>query len=842
MTGQRVGMGMLLFIYLFSPAAVAGAADQADADQAGINFFENKIRPVLAANCYKCHSADAKKVKAGLLLDTRDGIRKGGETGPAIVPGDVKKSLLLSAIRHDELEMPPDKKLPDQVIADFVSWVKMGAPDPREGGGSSGGGIVVQKSIDIDKGRQFWCFRPVEPVERPKVKDAAWPRSDVDGFILAQLDDQGLKPVADADARSLVRRLSFDLIGLPPTAEQIADFEARMAESKNPQSAIESLVDELLSSPQFGEHWGRHWLDIARYAESNGNTRNATFPHAWRYRDYVIDAFNADTPYDHFITQQIAGDLLPYKSADERNRNLIATGFLALGSKPVIKGKAGGFIPDIAADQIEVTSRAVLGLTVACARCHDHKFDPIPTTDFYGLAGIFASSETLYGGGGNDMGGAPATELHVLVSENGDDAKAYQQWKKSVSDLQRQQKDVAQQLKKLQPKRNKNKKKNADDAKPAGTNAQDGRLAELTERAAKIADELKRLQREAVEPPGSAMGIREAGKVTEVPIYVRGESPKGSPIPRGFVTVAMTAGTPDLPADGSGRLELARWLASADNPLTARVMVNRIWLHLFGEGIVRTPDNFGVNGDRPSHPELLDWLAARFVEDGWSVKKMIRRLVLTRAYGLSNDYDQKNYEVDPDNVYVWRHPRRRLPAEAIRDSILAASGQLDLERPQGSPVSKHGGQLIQDALTPDKIHEPSNHRSVYLAMMRNGLPEVLEVFDVADPSLVVGRRSVTTVPAQDLFLMNSPFVVEQSKHFARSLLAVDADDDARVEAAYQRCLSRPPTSQETAAALAYVKQASESLGDSLADDERTIGAWAGFCQALFVSAEFRHTN
>jgi hypothetical protein len=802
-------------------------------DQQGIEHFESKIRPVLVGNCYKCHSATAKKVKGGLLLDTRDGIRKGGENGAAVVPGNLKKSLLISALKHDDFEMPPDKKLSDKVVADFEQWINLGAPDPRDGKSVE----VVQKTIDIEKGREFWSFQPVKKQAAPKVKETSWPRSEIDRFVLAKLESIKLKPVADAKSQTLVRRLYFDLVGLPPTPEALADFSRRA--TGNPQKAIEELVDELLDSPQFGERWGRHWLDVARYAESNGNTRNATFPHAWRYRDYVIDAVNDDTPYDRFIMEQIAGDLLPDDSAEQRNRNLTATGFLALGSKPVIRGKkAGGFIPDIASDQIEVTTRAMLGLTVACARCHDHKFDPIPTTDYYALAGIFASSETLYGGGGNSMGGAPATALHELAGKDANKAKAHSQWKSSVAKLKKEQAELNKQIKKLRPR--KNKKSNEATAKDS--KSQD-RLKELAGKFQMITADLKKLQNNPVSPPGLAMGIRDAAKVSTVPVYVRGESAKGTPVPRGFVSVAVEGGAPELPSNQSGRLELARWMASPGNPLTARVVVNRIWLHLFGEGIVRTPDNFGLNGDRASHPELLDWLAAMFVEDGWSTKKMIRRIVLTRTYALSSAHSAQNYEVDPDNVYVWRHARRRLEAEAIRDAILAASGQLDLQRPAGSVVTRHGGKLIQDGLTPETIHQPSSHRSAYLPMLRNGLPEMLEIFDVADPSLVVGRRSVTTVPAQDLYLMNSPFVVQQSRQFADELLESLTDESARIETAYLRALSRPPTTEERVRAAKFLKQSTDALGNaSTGDKEPEAAAWASFCQALIVSAEFRHTN
>ena len=797
----------------------------------GTEFFENKIRPVLIENCFKCHSAAARsagKLKGGLLLDDRESIRRGGESGPAVVPGNLKKSLLYSAIRYEDFEMPPKEKLPDGVIADFAKWINMGAPDPRDGV------TAVKSNIDLEKGRQFWSFQPVQNPDLPAVVDSAWSKTGIDRLVFTGLNANGLKPAGLATSAALVRRLYFDLVGLPPDPEQLAHWTQRLEVSDKRDVVLEELVDSLLDSPQFGERWGRHWLDVARYAESNGNSRNATFPHAWRYRDYVIDAFNADTPYDHFITQQIAGDLLPYDTPDQRNANLVATGFLALASKPVIRGKAGRFIPDIVADQIEVMTRSVLGMTVSCARCHDHKFDPIPTTDYYGLAGIFASSQTLYGGGGKSMGGAPATGLHVLMTNDTRTNKAHEQWKTELAKVNKRQKEVANEIKKVRPRPMKGEKPT-----PI-TNDQKARLRELNGEKKRLIGEARKLQANPKATPNSAMGIREGTGITEVPIYVRGVSPKGEAISRRLLTVLSDADSAGFSDKQSGRLELAQWLTSREHPLTSRVMVNRIWQHLFGVGIVRTPDNFGLNGTRPSNPELLDYLASLFVEDDWSVKRMIRQLVLTRTYQLSDAYNEKNYELDPDNIYLWRHSRKRVEAEAIRDAILVASGSLEGDRPKGSVVTVHGGKLIQDALTPDKIHKPSNHRSVYLPVLRNGLPEVLEIFDVADPSLVVGRRNVTIVPSQDLYLMNSPFVLKKSEEFAQRLLQEADDDKGRIDLAYRIALSRSATESELIKTSRYLREIVTSLPESGTDNNRQLTALTSFCQALFVSSEFRY--
>ena len=797
------------------------------------DFFESKIRPVLIENCYKCHSAAAQatgKLKGGLLLDDRENIRRGGESGPAVVPGNEKKSLLLSALRHEDFEMPPKGKLPAGVIADFAKWIKMGAPDPRDGV------TAVESTIDLEKGRQFWSFQPVQEPTLPENIDPAWSQTGIDRLVAATMTAKGLKPVDLATAEVLVRRLYLDLLGLPPSPQQLDQWVTRLQEKKQRDTALENLVDSLLDSPQFGERWGRHWLDVARYAESNGNSRNATFPHAWRYRDYVIDAFNADTPYDQFIQQQIAGDLLPHNGAEQRNANLVATGFLALASKPVIRGRQGKFIPDIVADQIEVTTRSVLGMTVSCARCHDHKFDPIPTTDYYGLAGIFASSTTLYGGGGNSMGGAPSTGLHALLSDNPAANKKYELWQAELAKVTKRQKEVTNEIKKMRVRPKKGEK-----AKPKPiTSEQKDRLKELNAEKKQLAGAIKKLRANPVAVPQAAMGIREGSGINEVPIYVRGVSPKGDAITRRLLTVLSDSESTGFHDQQSGRLELARWLTSSENPLASRVMVNRIWQHLFGTGIVRTPDNFGVNGVRPTHPELLDYLANAFVKDGWSIKRMIRRLVLTRSYQLSDAHHQANYQLDPDNFYLWRHSRKRLEAEVIRDTILLASGSLEKERPTGSVVTVHGGKLIQDSLTPDKIHKPSNHRSVYLPVLRNGLPEVLEIFDVADPSLVVGRRNVTIVPAQDLYLMNNPFVLQKSEEFAQRLLQESDDEKGRIDLAYRIALSRPSTKTEQLKVANFLAEVVTSLPENKTDQERQLTAWTSFCQALFVSSEFRY--
>ena len=731
---HRIVLGIPLF------AAFAGSIGAAPLDPMGVEFFETKIRPVLVKSCLECHSASSAKLGGGLLLDSKDGVLRGGESGPAIVPGKPERSLLIKAIKHVGLQMPKQAKdrLPANVIADFERWVAMGAPDPREKA------TATYKRMTPEEAKTFWAFVPAKKSTTPAIKNTAWARSDIDRFVLARLEEKGLKPASDAECRVLIRRVYFDLVGLPPTPEEVAAFVS----DKTPQ-ALEKIVDKLLESPRYGERWGRHWLDLARYAESNGNADNTPFPNAFRYRDYVIAALNKDKPYDQFVREQIAGDLLPATGDKERDEFLTATGFLALTSKPRAQNNPD-YRMDLIADQIDVTSRAVLGLSVMCSRCHDHKFDAIAQKEYYALAGIFESTYMLFGDGGGKGGGKKA-------------------------------------------------------AGPGGIHT----LSDKTE----------------------AMGVSE-GKATDTALCIRGDSQKrGETVTRGFLAVATVGKAPTINRSSSGRLELAQWLTNKDNPLTARVAANRIWMHLFGQGLVRTPDNFGSLGEKPSHPELLDYLAVSFVENGWSAKKLIRTIVLSRSYQMSSAVDDaRNLKVDPDNVWLWRTSPRRLEAESIRDAMLAVGGKIDFVPPQGSlaAVTKGGKK-------PSYETKDGNVRSVYLGILRGApLPEMLAMFDVANPNLAVAQREVTTVPAQSLFMLNSPWVVAQSKAFAQRVLAdKNLDDGARVDLAYRLALSRSASDSEKAKALTYVKQA------GIAGSEK---AWAGFCQALFASAEFRYVE
>eukprot|EP00913_Durusdinium_trenchii_P008842 g8308.t1 len=788
----------------------------------GIAFFETKIRPVLVKQCYQCHATTGKKPKGGLLLDTRAGMLKGGESGHAVVPGKVDESLLIAAIKHtgDVSEMPPKSKLPDNVIADFVHWVKIGAPVPETAKS------LVQSKIDFDAARKYWAFIPPKKHEAPRNRNQAWATSDIDRFILATLEAKGLKPVGDASRATLIRRVTFDLTGLPPTPAEVDDF----VNDSSPK-ALEKVVDRLLASPRFGERWGRHWLDVARFAESTGKERNYPYPHAWRYRNYVIDSFNADKPYDQFIREQIAGDLLPAKNDKQYDDQAIATGFLALGPKSLNERNRLKFEMDVVDDQIDVAGRAVLGLTVACARCHDHKFDPIPTKDYYALAGIFRSTRVLSGiqgrrgvrngGGGTAISLRTGTDAKKIAEHAEQLKKLQQQLRKAETQLAKFDPAEARKLKRLRNQRKKNKKKrrkNQNALQPPQINKDDKpEVVRLKNDMKRMINRMRNLRRNAPPPAAVAMGVNDGNRPIDSKVFIKGETTEqGEVVPRGFVTVVRVEPELKIPSQASGRLELAKWMTHRTNPTTARVMANRVWAHLFGKGIVGTVDNFGRLGERPTHPELLDHLAIKLMDEGWSVKSLIKSIVLSRVYGLSTDHINANYAVDPENRLLWRSSRRRLDAESIRDAILAVSGQLNLERPDASPVARMANGEIGRGRNTGAIEGAANRRSVYMPVVRQAMPAMLKVFDVADPSLIVGQRDVTTVPTQALFMMNSPFVLRQSELTAKRLFDSKGLDDAdRIKLAYRLTLGRTPTAKEQSRVLGFITKHRESLGNEM---------------------------
>jgi cytochrome c553 len=812
---------------------IRGAAAEGEPDPKKVEFFEKKVRPILVNHCYGCHSADTKPA-GGLRVDDRNGLLVGGNNGPAVVPGHPEKSLLLKRSTQDgKRRMPLEgEHLNDQQIQTLTAWINDGAVWP-----------ALRIPITLGKNRakydrlkkEHWAWQPLTLPTVPTVADRAWPASDIDRFILAKLEAKKLKPVADAERRSLIRRVAYDLTGLPPTPQEIEAFE----QDTSP-TAYEKLVDRLLAAPEFGEQWARHWLDVARYGESTGPSRNIPYPHAWRYRDYVIDAIKADMPYDRFVQEQVAGDLLPAIAEEDRNRQRIATGFLALGVKDVNQRFKTRFIMDNVDEQIDVVTRSVLGLTVSCARCHDHKFDPVSQIDYYALAGIFTSTDNasglrnLMGGGGlayyvpkmlvrleGQLPPADPAEIQRLTQARDKAKKAWDDIRGTPEGLKRRPNGQPFQMRfRLDYER------------------AEAELNALTDPA----------QRGLV-----AHGVRDGSVIGDTEVRIRGEAEKLGPVvPRGFLTTFEVPDVAPIHPKQSGRLELAQWLTSPKNPLASRVIVNRVWAHLFGRGLVSTVDNFGVTGDTPSHPELLDHLAVTFQQDGWSLKKLIRRLVLSRAYRLGTLTTPEHLHVDPANTLLWRHSPRRLTAEEIRDSILAVSGTLDRKRPTGSPIQDMQMREIRDNGPEAKqIHESANRltvRSLYLPLLRGLTPQALEPFDPVDQTLVSGSREVTTVPSQALFLLNSEFVKKNTLALAERLLAdKEAGEAERIHRAYERALGRAPSEAEVERAAEFLADYAsayreQQVQDPIPPKQEDLAAWQAFVQALVASAEFRYVR
>ncbi|MDF1755969.1 MAG: PSD1 and planctomycete cytochrome C domain-containing protein [Verrucomicrobiales bacterium] len=811
----------LLVVWICSFAVVNSQEEKLTSDQ--VMFFESKIRPVLADACYECHSNEGGRVKGGLALDTREAMLLGGDSGEVLIPGKPDESLLWIALSYTDpdYEMPPKNKLSPDIVADFRKWIEMGAPDPRVSET-----VVVKSEIDIEEGKKFWSFqKPVKP-NTPKVKNADWPGSDLDHFILSKLEEQNLTPSSKADPETLNRRLYFDLTGLPPTPRQQDEFLS--AWKTNPEEAIESTVDQLLASPQYGERWGRHWLDVARYAESTGKETNMTFPHAWRYRDYVIDSFNADKPYDHFLSQQIAGDLLPAKTDEIWQENLIATGFLAMGTKGLNQDNGRQFTMDVVDEQIDTMTQSVLGLTVACARCHDHKFDPIPTTDYYSLAGIFLSSTTYFGTIRNAQNKRPSDLLILPVP----DPVGPQISDSELESLNDRLTSMRRELIQLRQDRN---------------NAKGNAAADALRQSIRTLTQSQVLQAringyyEDGTPKTFAMGLQQNDSPVEAAVLVRGEVDKPAQVvERGFVQVLQHAETPTIESSSGGRRELAKWITSKESPLTARVMVNRIWIHLFGKGLVDSPDNFGTTGQLPSHPELLDYLAVRFMENDWSVKSMIREIVLSNTYQMSSDFDSANYDQDPENKWLWRANPRRLNAESIRDAILAVSTSLDLDPPRASPIANVGDVRVGIRVNEEMINRPTTYRSVYLPVVRDMTPESLALFDFAEPDTVRGTRESTNVPSQALYMMNNPFVTTQAKLMAADLVKSHETSRDRILDAFRRCYGRAPTRSEVENTIEFFKTFNASSQPGSNRLATSYLSMATFCQGLISSAEFRY--
>jgi hypothetical protein len=841
---------------------VAGEVSPEDAQ-----FFEEKIRPILAAQCFECHS-DSIQAKGGLRLDIAAGPRIGGQRGVSIVPGHPELSLLIKSLKYEgQVRMPPGAKLDDEEIADFEEWIRRGAPDPRQKAAEP---LFAPRNIDWKEEGKLWSLQPLAKPAEPAVKDAAWSTSSLDKFVLAKLEEKGIAPAKDADKGAWLRRVYYDLTGLPPSVGELLDFEL-----DNSPAAKEKVVDRLLASPRFGERWGRHWLDVARYAESTGKERNFVYLQAWRYRDYVIDSFNADKPFDQFVVEQVAGDLLPHKDDTERDLHQIATGFLAVNPKGINDRNRESFLLEIVDEQIESVTRGFMGLSVGCARCHDHKYDPVSQADYYAIGGILRSTEAKFGILNRTRYISEPDLLLPLASAEltrgettpAEDIARVKAWGAELLEKNRQ---LGKLRDKLPPPPPPSKEEVAAagvvttvDLNGAATTSslasarntepkteEEKAFRALDEQIKKETKELEELRAKVTRSLSvtTSIGVIERPDPSDIPIRVRGEVDKIGPvIPRGFLTVLQTESTPKVNPSQSGRLELAKWVASRDNPLTARVYVNRVWSKLLGTGLVATVDNFGAQGDAPTHPELLDHLASTFIDKGWSTKKLIREIVLSRFYGIGSDADAKNAEVDFENKLYWRWNPKRLEGEVLRDTLLLLGGNLDTSRPFGTPLVEMGTRELGVDANYSVVLREYPWRSVYLPFIRGRAPEMLAVFDSPDPGLTVGKRDVTAGPDQALYLLNSPTSLVEAKGLAARLLAAPVDDAGRVDLAFRLAFGVAPTKEQRERSLQAVAHF-ESLQASVASTTPVVvdaavakrNAWAIFAQTLFALPEFRY--
>ena len=758
-------------------ASFAGRAPAAEFSAADLEFFEAKVRPLLDANCFSCHANG--KSKGGLSLASRESLLKGGDSGqPAVVPGAPDQSPLIVAVRYnDAVKMPKKYKLKDDEIAVLVAWVQRGAPWPAGGPPIRTAGDAVRP-----EDRDFWSFRPVADPPLPAVKDPNWCKQPLDRFILAKQEEKGMHPMEPADKRTLIRRATFDLIGLPPTPEEIDAFLADDA-----PDAFARVVDRLLASPRYGERWARHWLDVARYGEDQAHTFQARlYPYGYRYRDWVIQAFNDDMPYNQFVTEQIAGDLLP---GDDPSERLPALGYFALGPHYYMDaGEAKAAEAAELDDRVDVLGRGFLGLTVACARCHDHKFDPITTQDYYALAGVFKSSRYVE---------TPLAPPEVIEKYDQSQEKIKQQEAKVKDFLDAQAAKLGETAKKVESKL-------PDDAKK--------------ELAALRAD-LDQLKKSAPPRPPFVHTLAD-GPGEDMPVYLHGNPKTEGPVtPRRFLRI-LSDGDPKPVTQGSGRLELAQAIANPKNALTARVIVNRVWQWHFGAGIVPTPSNFGKLGQPPTHAELLDHLATRFVAEGWSIKKLHREIMLSATYQLGGAADDADRKLDPANTFYWRMNRRRLDVESWRDALLSAAGNLD-------PAI--GGPSAD-------LNAAGNHRrTLYGAVSRHELNGLLRLFDFPDPNITAEKRPVTTVPLQQLFVLNSDFMAEQARGLAKQL-AAEKDDAAKIRKAFLRLYGRPATEREVKTGLDFLAAPDPDAGPSEAKPK--LSRWEQYAQVLLATNEF----
>ncbi len=920
---------------VFVCCCILVTASQAVADDEAIRFFEARIRPVLVEKCYECHSIESKKSQGELWLDSRNGIRKGGASGPAVVPGDIEGSLIIDALRYGSLQMPPEGKLDDAIIADFEKWIRMGAPDPREDVASPG-----LPKVDWNLAKEHWAFRPLPISPTPVALDSTqfdrWAGGPIDLWVRKQLDQHQLQPNPPASKEAWLRRVTYDLIGLPPTPEQLQAFL-----SDDGPDARHRVVDRLLTSPRYGERYGRHWLDLARYADSNGADENHGYPVAWRYRDYVIDAMNNDVPYDQFVVEQLAGDLLPAQTEFEQARLMTATGFLVIGPKMLAEQDKPKLVADLVDEQLDTVGKVFLGLTLGCARCHDHKFDPIRSEEYYALAGIFHSTRSMkhleFVSQWNERELPDSRRLELIAEqrkrlaeaeaelrpiEQAISARVFEQsqealdtlWKWKQTGVNANAESITalgiddNQLKKYEkflgladwqtakslsaledelvaliPQRdsidNPEKvrlavraamqeawKQLIDVARNDQGEIKDRRLAKLysslyggrgpfvpIEKLESVASESEKrdllpAQQRVAELKKSMPEMDRAMAADEAPVklvalHVRGNhlQQQGEPIQRRVPSILQEQTEAVVfPQNQSGRLELARWLVSPQHPLTARVMVNRIWQNHFGEGLVRSASNFGLKGDVPTHPELLDTLASEFTRHHWSMKWLHREIVLSSVYGMSSNQRSDGQLADPENRLLWRMNRRRLEVEPLRDSLIQIADEMDWS--VGGQAQSIYGASFPDTQEARTLYDAAR-RTVYLPINRAALEELFATFDYVDSAVSLEKRPVTTVPHQSLFMMNHRLAMYAGWQLAKRLESFSSDDRERLKFAYANCFSRLPTEQETVLALEFLEQVRrETLPASVDQGPGPKPAWIRLCRSLLLTSEYLYID
>jgi len=883
-----------------------------------LEFFESKVRPILVQRCYECHSG--QESNGGLRLDYREGLLKGGDSGPALQADEPQGSLLLRAIRYQnaDLQMPPSGKLDATEIEVLETWVGQGAVDPRADLPS--GSSDKPQGMSIPDGRNFWSMMPLKPVEVPRAVDTDWCRNPIDAFVLKELDSNGLRPSPESPRREILRRVTLGLIGLVPESQEYKAFEQDTA-----PEAYERQVDRLLSSEQYGVRFGRHWLDVARYSDSNGLDENIAYGNAWRYRDYVVEAFNSDKPFDRFIEEQIAGDLLP--DADRQSKT--ATGFLVLGAKVLAEPDRDKLTMDTIDEQLDTIGKAFMGMTLGCARCHDHKFDPIKQRDYYALAAILKGTKT-FGDSNfgaikhwNEISYANPQEKEQLKAIDAQIAEKNGAWNKLKSEaigklreqVRKQAADylavaskltseatlnewaqVGEELK-LHPRVLANSRRYLDNhrqeplfakwhelaghgdhqairdyyqelferalgewEKAKAADAQVKKLEDSTLEAARVAlgdvggflaipakmehaldqeslvkihelAESARLFESAAPDETSVMGVADKGVVDGLAIHIRGSYRNlGDVVPRGFPEVMVSQGaTPIFSRHSSGRLELARWLANATHPLTARVIVNRVWRWHFGRGLVESTENFGVLGDRPSHPELLDYLARWFIESGWSIKELNRLILTSSTYRMSSVHPeaQSALAIDPENRLRWHYKLERMDAEPLRDSILQVAGRLDCQL-GGKSVPLRNRQFVFDHTSIDHTKYDSIRRTVYLPIIRNHLYSLLEQFDFPDPTMPVGSRNTSMVSVQMLLLMNADWIIDSASLLARRSQEFSSEPSRRIDWLFETVLGRAPKEHEQRRFLDAI-----SAGQASGEDP-----WVTLAHNLLICSEF----